>query len=70
MEQYYWFAQNLLSGRIFKFFEAMIKVYSKNTKTIKINNISPEVQRLVNKLRGREVNRKKQLEEIWKKEPK
>jgi hypothetical protein len=70
LEQYYWFARSLLSGKIFKFFDALKAVYAKNFQIIKINNISQEVQRIVNKLRSREACSKRKLGEIWKKESK
>lgn len=71
LEQYYCFARNLLDGKIFLFFEAIKKFYSKNhLKTLKINNLSPEVQRLVNKLKFKEIKTKFQLEKIWKNDPK
>ena len=71
LEQYYCFARNLLDGKIFLFFEAIKKFYSKNhLKTLKINNLSPEVQRLIHKLKSKEIKTKVQLEKIWKNDPK
>ena len=53
-----------------KIFKAFKKLYSCNLKSIKINNMAVNVQRIVNKLRINRINKKIHLIEKWRNDKK
>ena len=55
----------LLEGQIFDSFTAFKKFYKFETKIIKANNLSPHVQKLINRLKYNGLDSREKFQAIW-----
>lgn len=63
--KYCWVARNLLEGNMFDYFKAAAKYYIQSPQVIKVSNLHPMVQGLVNRLKNAAIDTIDKLTKSW-----